>query len=1118
MASQATSHLGVENPPAQQALCRRLFVQLIVFFFLIFGYLTLAAVCLKGPLPWKFSSASATTESCLNAALLTWRTLAIACAQDIAVHGFSSEWYFRLQETGTMIPGHTDRVSTITTGLWDRFTYTFSRKATTRYRLSFITYWVLVALAAVAPAAINLDNTTLFDPAVIRITNFQTTTGAGSLESLGMAAARADVVVELEIREDTLYGLTTEENIIVGWPDLEDVSQLEGDLTFRSDVLLYNMSCWWEAPSFGRSEWNTTVYAGGFSWYPLNSPVTNTFDGGLMPMYRFSVDAEFNSDFPNPLHAVDPVGLSGYLFLGHNETFPRSDSKQEHHYRKQNINLDDLPTVLNSSGFHFIDYYDRDGYFKSPLATFLLCDPQAYIRDGEVLLYQTNSSLRLLSESIPTVNGSSIVGNISPDAANLVLALGLIDALENDDDQAPMRLGALASQVFTNSTPSKHFDTGLLALHEIENNLNRYLKAGAKGYSSPINSGRNEQDFINTSATMARNTQTLVADLNWVICTAGLFLCASITGSINYFYLRVWKIPPFDLENLIWYYEKQKAVYYHKEVQQPGSPGQIPGFAVPPGFKSLALRLLMFTVLEVAFVSMVVACASKPFFLDSLPFTLTLLKGGLTAILVLWQNLATFFLVDAISFAFSSEWSLQIAKDGKLRPGKTDFVSHLNSGIMDQFRFFFTRRPTLTFRIAFLASLTLLSLNHVAPGSITVTKAKFRIPTSLQVADLHLLTSSRARENDNNVEFLQHRTNTLISMESEERITFRYKTEHNWIVAWPNETSIESDIVGDVWYPSDVIFYNYSCGWHIPEEVGTFQDDGETFWLVDGQKWFLWSDPPVNNSDSPLLGGIMPMYRFGIDMQPDPRSAYLVLGTNSSFAIKSTEKERPRINLDHVPTLFHPYLIKLVSSTLDPSFWLAPLSTILVCDPGIVISGGVAQLSQRKNTLRVVTAGLSRIGNMPDDAINAFLTNALLEYLDIDDEPVDQYLGNQTMRVLLESSSRNSTEFPYGIPVRNLSVIGQVMNGLMMSGSKAFLDGIYVDQHNELNLTSHTRIVNGTGEIHREALVSHGSHAVGLLCLIVLSILLFGLLMRFLILPGGDRRVAFTLNYLLPIL
>ncbi|KAJ3566806.1 hypothetical protein NP233_g6771 [Leucocoprinus birnbaumii] len=130
-------------------------------------------------------------------------------------------------------------------------------------------------------------------------------------------------------------------------------------------------------------------------------------------------------------------------------------------------------------------------------------------------------------------------------------------------------------------------------------------------------------------------------------------------------------------------------------------------------------------------------------------------------------------------------------------------------------------------------------------------------------------------------------------------------------------------------------------------------------------------------------------YRFDFHKQPDAKSAFLFLGTNSSLAANTHKKDAPSgINLNHVPTWFHPSKIQLFSSTKKPFSWIvSPLSTILICNTQTTVAGGLVQLSECRNAVNVAMAGLPRVGNIPDDAINSMLTNAPLEALDVEMNP-----------------------------------------------------------------------------------------------------------------------------------
>lgn len=269
-----------------------------------------------------------------------------------------------------------------------------------------------------------------------------------------------------------------------------------------------------------------------------------------------------------------------------------------------------------------------------------------------------------------------------------------------------------------------------------------------------------------------------------------------------------------------------------------------------PSLQSLLIRLLGFITFEVAFLALVFVCSNGPIVVD-IPLSSAEVKGGFTVLFILWQALAISLLADVTSFAFSGEWRLQLTKTSLLIPGVTDRVSRLTSGIDDRTRYFFTQRPSITFRVAFLTSLALTALNSFAPGTLSVSKVKTKVDTRVRVADLRLLTSSQGDDNDNNLSFLQGRTEDLTLMEHHEDSIFRYDMEPSWMMAWPDESSFGADVVGNVEYPTDVIRFNYSCEWRVPEMSS---NDGATTWVINGQSWELWSDPL---SDIPYVGGML---------------------------------------------------------------------------------------------------------------------------------------------------------------------------------------------------------------------------------------------------------------------
>lgn len=256
----------------------------------------------------------------------------------------------------------------------------------------------------------------------------------------------------------------------------------------------------------------------------------------------------------------------------------------------------------------------------------------------------------------------------------------------------------------------------------------------------------------------------------------------------------------------------------------------------------------------------------------------------------------------------------------------------------------------------------------------------------------------------------------------------------------------------------------------------------------------------------------MPLYRY-LDVQPDAVLAILVIGTNDTLPVDPDEEERSIINLNNIPTLFHPDGLAINGTDGLPSQWNSPLSSILVCDPRIEVSGGRVRLTPNKQ-LSVVASQLRAVGNIPRDAITTVFSGALPSPLDTDTSALPQWIGVLSARAFLTDSSQNFTPYPHGVPLHDLATLGSNMNAYMLSGSKSFLDGFYVDPSNQSNFTTQTRSVIGLGEVEKQALVGDMTLSIVAVCLSTGSVLSFAILMR-LIIMNGDK--TFDLRNLLPI-
>ncbi len=248
---------------------------------------------------------------------------------------------------------------------------------------------------------------------------------------------------------------------------------------------------------------------------------------------------------------------------------------------------------------------------------------------------------------------------------------------------------------------------------------------------------------------------------------------------------------------------------------------------------------MAFVIIEAAFLGLVLFCSGTPVII-ALPLPSAEVKGGFTMLFILWQTVAIFLLSEATALAFSSEWSLQHTRTGRLIPGITDRVSRLTSGTDDNIRYFLAGRPSTTFRAAFLVSLVFTALNSFAPGTLSISSVKTKVETPLEVADLRSLGTSHIGDDDSGFDFLLDRAFVLTTVEHHEGSIIKYNLEPNWIMAWPDERSISSSVMGGLEYPTDVIHFNNSCSWEVP----TMElQDGLTTWTLNNQSWVLWGEP-----------------------------------------------------------------------------------------------------------------------------------------------------------------------------------------------------------------------------------------------------------------------------------
>lgn len=218
---------------------------------------------------------------------ILWHTLALLPVRDILSYTFSCEWSYQFSRTGTLIPGMTDRVSTLTAGQWDRLRYCCGRGASLHCRIAFATSLVFIILAGLAPG--------------ISIAT-QLTQQSMKLEIGKLAVSyqyflphpylRAGLIAQLERIEKSQFGYQNQPNWIVAWPPLGLPSNGSGAIEYPSDVVRFEHSCQWEAPTW------QNVSSRASSLYGVNGTSLWYYDIGQDP-YKFMNGGQSSSLFAN---------------------------------------------------------------------------------------------------------------------------------------------------------------------------------------------------------------------------------------------------------------------------------------------------------------------------------------------------------------------------------------------------------------------------------------------------------------------------------------------------------------------------------------------------------------------------------------------------------------------------------------------------------------------------------------------------------------------------------------------------------------------------------------------------------------------------------------------------
>ena len=235
-------------------------IRFFLFCLIEAGFIILASVCLARPLPLTFGLSDSKVKGSFTITFIVWHSLAVFAGGNITIDAFSREWSVQPEH---LVPGTTDRVSTINSGVLDRTSHIVSKHASSTFRLAFLGSLILMALAHLAPGTINI--TAIAVPTAVQVARQVSQIGNDNIQQFLSSAIRANLIIRVEKIEFAPYGLKLPANTLMSLPPSSNESN--GTLEYITDIVEFHHNCRWEALSIvNRTAYISLISAAGQNW------------------------------------------------------------------------------------------------------------------------------------------------------------------------------------------------------------------------------------------------------------------------------------------------------------------------------------------------------------------------------------------------------------------------------------------------------------------------------------------------------------------------------------------------------------------------------------------------------------------------------------------------------------------------------------------------------------------------------------------------------------------------------------------------------------------------------------------------------------------------------------
>ena len=454
-------------------------LRLFLFCLIEAGFIILAAVCLAKPIPLNIPLRLNDSEvkGGFTVVFIVWHSLAVLAGGHILADAFSREWSVQL---ANIVPGTTDRVSTVTSGVLDRIFHIRTKHASGTFKLAFLASLAFMALTQLAPGTISAATTIISVPTTFPVARQVSQIDNSNFQQFLTTIERANLIVRLEKIELTPFGFKLPANTLISLLPPRD--KFNETLEYNTDIVEFHHNCRWEAPSIVNASdlsisaagqiWSTQLILGGQDQTRAGMPHNTQMMDVLMTLV-------FSGSSISPLSLTTvPIMMntstSAYLFIGGNSSFFNSTTPPRARFA---INLDNLPTTFVEQGVGVTRASDIN--LVGPLASVLLCDARPTISGGRVRL-EINGTVDV------TPSGQPPDGSFPLTAANLIFSNAFQDALvELEFFEVANLVNNVAADMFmTNSSVDWNVaeDIAPLDVLLINENVDTFMSSAAKAF------------------------------------------------------------------------------------------------------------------------------------------------------------------------------------------------------------------------------------------------------------------------------------------------------------------------------------------------------------------------------------------------------------------------------------------------------------------------------------------------------------------------------------------------------------------------------------------------------------------------------------------------------------